>query len=85
LRHVGEAHAKWFGQLVGLAIGSGLPSLEWRRINARPKTRQMERSIIQYIQHSLSEGERIGQEIPRQIENCIIVTIRVFGKKKISL
>jgi len=81
LKHVGEAHATWLVELVGLAIGSGLPCcLEWRRVNAWPRNRQMKRFIIQYIQYGLSRGEKTGQEILRQIENCIIVTITVFGR-----
>ncbi len=80
MKHVGEAHATWLAQLVGLTIGSELPCcLEWRRVNAWPRSKQMKRPIIQYIQYGLSKGEKIGQ-ILRQIENCIIVTIIVFGK-----
>ncbi len=37
-------------------------------------------STIQYIQYDLNGGERTKQEVPRQIENCIIVTIRLFGR-----
>ncbi len=66
MKHVGEAHATWFGQLVGLAIGSGLPGcLEWRRINAWLRRRQMKRSTIQYIQYGLNGGKKTGQEVPR--------------------
>jgi hypothetical protein len=81
LKHVGKAHATWLAQLVGLAIGSGLPCcLQWKRVNAWRRSRQMKMFIIQYIQYGLSKGEKTGQKVPKQIENCIIVTITVFGR-----
>ncbi len=66
LRHIGKAHATWFGQLV-LVVASGLPPyLKWRRENTGSTSSQWNcrdmvvwgcwtwsRQVENFIQHSL--------------------------------